>query len=639
MSIIERVNWSELDQLVLRQQRNRAAHAPVISLYRWWARRPHSFAGALLDAAATKFGNRFLVADPFSGGGTVAFEAARRQLPIYAQDLYPWPSSGLATALTRVSPEAFSRAAKQLLLNLASHRKAYWRKSASGDWWEATHVIRVRQSRCTECATNIFLFRDALISIASRRVDEKWAFFGCAACGSVSKRLKGIEHFVCKTCHLRTRVNPEPSTLSDPQLRCPHCRRSISLSLLLAQAPLWHPVVIREHRPDAEGGISCLRPVDASDPHVEQESATNLACRVAIPDGLETSHLKRHGFTFWGDLYTPRQLTVLTAALEQVNSVDAADSVQRHLRLAILGAAEMPGYVCRWERYHPKALEAIANHRFARTTVAVESNLLSPSGRGTLPRRFEAAAKALRWMSTASYPARTRHALSDARRTNVSGALVVTGSSQRQALRDGAAQLVFTDPPYHDDLQYGELARLFHAWMNQACETTVPDEMTEAVPNSSRGTGTRHYEDVVAACLTESNRTLAADGRLLLTFHNKDLRAWEALARALRRARFAVIRLATVLAENAADHSKRGKQTFLSDLVIECKPSGARSPRLSPSHVHGALKTPERRNLAAIGLALAEFVKEPATENLEPLFRKHLKALKTRRVLIRRGGA
>src|SRR3954451_4836224 len=108
MALIDHVNWSKLDARVSRQQRNRSAYSPVISLFRWWARRPHSFAGALLDAAKVEFRRDcFLVADPFSGGGTVAFEASRRGLPVYAQDLYPWPSKGLATALTGADPDEF----------------------------------------------------------------------------------------------------------------------------------------------------------------------------------------------------------------------------------------------------------------------------------------------------------------------------------------------------------------------------------------------------------------------------------------------------------------------------------------------------------------------------------------------------
>src|ERR1700683_4870011 len=99
MAIIDHINWHELDRVVATQQRNRETHSPVVSLYRWWARRPHAVAGAILDAAICEFGTIFTVADPFSGGGTVAFEAVRRGLDVYAQDLYPWPANSLATCL------------------------------------------------------------------------------------------------------------------------------------------------------------------------------------------------------------------------------------------------------------------------------------------------------------------------------------------------------------------------------------------------------------------------------------------------------------------------------------------------------------------------------------------------------------
>ena len=101
---------------------------------------------------------------------------------------------------------------------------------------------------------------------------------------------------------------------------------------------------------------------------------------------------------------TQRQLDTITAALAAVLTLNGSEQIKQHLRLAILGTTEMAGYVCRWERYHPKALEAIANHRFSRSTITVETNLLSTSGRGTLPQRFKAAEKALRWMCARSYP-------------------------------------------------------------------------------------------------------------------------------------------------------------------------------------------------------------------------------------------
>lgn len=108
--------------------------------------------------------------------------------------------------------------------------------------------------------------------------------------------------------------------------------------------------------------------------------------------------MTRYGFTFWDELYTQRRIEAISAALLAIPQLGASRAVEEHLRLAVLGASEMAGYVCGWERFHPKAIEAIANHRFSQSTVTAETNLLSDSGRGTLPQRFAACEKALRWM-------------------------------------------------------------------------------------------------------------------------------------------------------------------------------------------------------------------------------------------------
>src|SRR4051812_33837742 len=91
-ALLAQINWSSVDQQVRLQQRSRERHTPPISLYRWWARRPHALIGALLDAAGDLHGGNSppVVADPFSGGGTVALESVLRGFPVFAQDLHPW---------------------------------------------------------------------------------------------------------------------------------------------------------------------------------------------------------------------------------------------------------------------------------------------------------------------------------------------------------------------------------------------------------------------------------------------------------------------------------------------------------------------------------------------------------------------
>jgi len=101
--LLKRINWAVVNRATRRQVRNREYHCPPVSLFGWWARRPHPLVGALPDASGLSTGER--VSDPFSGGGTVAVEAAVRGFKVYAQDLNPWATWGLATALDGVDPE------------------------------------------------------------------------------------------------------------------------------------------------------------------------------------------------------------------------------------------------------------------------------------------------------------------------------------------------------------------------------------------------------------------------------------------------------------------------------------------------------------------------------------------------------
>ncbi|MCI0623122.1 MAG: hypothetical protein L0387_15940 [Acidobacteria bacterium] len=379
-----------------------------------------------------------------------------------------------------------------------------------------------------------------------------------------------------------------------------------------------------------------LRPIQKGDPvgdHASAELAGVL--RLPINEGLETNHLLRSGFAFWNELYSNRQIQVICKAVSIIEKMDVSPAVGDRVTLAVLGAAEMPAYLSRWERFHPKAIEAIANHRFARATVVVETNLLSPIGRGTIPRRLDSVKRALVWLSNERSPSVAHKTTRCRRKYTPDDVLIVTGSSERQLLPNKVASLVLTDPPYHDDLQYGELSRLFHAWMKESLDDDLPNEAKEAVSNSARGLDDDHYTDKVAACLRESRRTLKTDGRLVLTFHNRNIAAWKALGSAIRKARFLVVGLATVAAENSADHSKRDKDSFLCDLVIECIPAPKRKLARTKVSLHGSLNSAERKDLIAIGRALASCVNGHKPMGIEKLYTKYRNEFGTESALIR----
>jgi adenine-specific DNA methylase len=185
--------------------------------------------------------------------------------------------------------------------------------------------------------------------------------------------------------------------------------------------------------------------------------------------------------------------------------------------------------------------------------------------------------------------------------------------------------LVLTDPPYYDNVQYGELSRLFHVWLSLYSSIPEITEQLEAVPNRVRGIGGEEYEDRIAECLKESRRTLKPDGRIILTFHNNNIRAWRALCGALMSCSLCIAAISIVRAENAADHSKRNRQVFLHDLLIECVPREQHSGRATA--IAGVVETSEAKNLLAIGLAMSRSITECDVSILDALYVENLTIL------------
>lgn len=168
MSIIAAIDWPTLNATVDKEIRRREHHNPAISVFRWWARRPHSVIRALLEAAQSQ-GVRY-VADPFSGGGTVALEAAALGLRAYAQDLYPWPVFGLQTALSQVDPKRLRVEGRRLLHHLDPLRRYYQRE----DGRELMGILRVRVVRCLECEFTFPLYPEGVLSKVRRSGSEAY---------------------------------------------------------------------------------------------------------------------------------------------------------------------------------------------------------------------------------------------------------------------------------------------------------------------------------------------------------------------------------------------------------------------------------------------------------------------------------
>lgn len=557
------------------ESRNREVHLPPISTYRWWARRTEAVNGAIIEATSQDRPGRMTVADVFAGGGVIPLAAATRGHKVYAQDLNPWAATGLAGMLGLPSPAALKEAQATLAHRIdAEVNAAYGTTLSDGTRGLVSHTFRVATGQCTKCGKRSRMFPHALVTLLSRR--EKGlpeAFLACPN-GHLFEGLSTAESVRCPHC--RTLTDPSANYTARRKITCT-CGHVDRLDQR-AETWDWDVVLVERSRPGrreialpAEGELEAAR---AS--HMRPERTLG-----AIPEGQETRVLTRHGFTRWEDLYPVRQRVLLERLLKAAKQCSTDPAVVRAVEVAIIGSAEMAGHLSRWDRYYLKSYESMAGHRFNLTTFAAEPNVwgTTNSGRGTVLRRLAQLVKAASWLhnKTVNPLSVEGPILTGARSDNStlfdSDVRIVEGSSEQLLMPDDCVDLVLTDPPYHDDVQYSELSLPFRAWAQLASGPLLG----EAVVNAAVGqlTNDGAYEDLLLMIFKEARRVLKADGHLIFSYANRSPKAWTAVLSALQTAGFRAAGCEIVHSENETDHAKRGVRACTLDLILDLVPEGS----------------------------------------------------------------
>ena len=526
-----------------------------------------------------------VVSDPFAGGGVIPLAAVMRGHSVYAQDLNPWAATGLAAMLALPEPDALREGIAALTQRvIAPVEAAYGTVLSDGTQGHVSHTFRVAAAPCTRCGVRQRLFPHALVSLLSRvERNRPEAFLACPNGHLFEGVREGKQR--CPTCSELT----DPTTAYTPRrvVTCP-CGQQDRLEVRADGGGLDWDVVLVERVGGGRRELALPTPGElAAAAAAHARPARSLG---AIPLGQETGVLLRHGFSRWEDLYPRRQHAMVEHLLELTNGCSQDERVVAALRLAVVGSTEMAGLLSRWDRYYLKSYESMAGHRFNFTTLPVEPNAwgTTTSGRGTTLRRLVQLVKAAEWMQAQTGRRLVVQGPVSAASASVlplvgedvDGAalerpdiLVVAGSSQRQLLPSGSVDLVLTDPPYHDDVQYGELSLPLQAWAGLA----TPESAGDAVVN--RATGQLVAEGSYTALLTsifrESARLLRPEGHLVFSYANRDPRAWVQLFDALQSAGLRAAGCAVVHSENETDHAKRGVRACTLDLLLDLVPVSA----------------------------------------------------------------
>ena len=161
---------------------------------------------------------------------------------------------------------------------------------------------------------------------------------------------------------------------------------------------------------------------------------------------------------------------------------------------------------------------------------------------------------------------------------------ILNGSATHMpSVADGSVDLVCFDPPYYDNVQYGELSDFYYAWQRRGLRNVHPDlfrrvhvdKADEAVANPAREGSAKAakaaYERMMGEIFAECRRVLRDDGVMTLMFTHKKQEAWETLTRALIEAGWTITACMPVESESGYSTHQMNLAAAASTIFISCR--------------------------------------------------------------------
>jgi putative DNA methylase len=329
----------------------------------------------------------------------------------------------------------------------------------------------------------------------------------------------------------------------------------------------------------------------------------------AVQPGHKTDELLRMGLSRWSDLFMPRQLLANTVFLEELIKlqprmqdelgVERGRAVAIHLAYALDRCLDYNSRLCSWHAGRSMIRNGFDRHDFAFSWTCAEFE----AGRLLLPWTVANSAKNHENLSRLVHGGETRRIGDEV----LGKPLVLRGSAAAVDLPDGSVDAVITDPPYYDNVMYGELSDFFYVWLKrslrdvwpQFCDLPITDKQAEAVANPSlfrdvathsgrgkRAEGTTtaaelasaHYEDLLTKAFGEAHRVLSDGGVLNVMFTHKRVDAWDTLGAALLNAGFAITSSWPIATEAESSLHQANKNSAQSTILLNGHKRGDTQP-------------------------------------------------------------
>ncbi len=318
---------------------------------------------------------------------------------------------------------------------------------------------------------------------------------------------------------------------------------------------------------------------------------------------------RMYGIERWSEMFMPRQLLSNVTILEELRKLvnearrelplDEVKALALYLAFALDKMVDYNSRQCSWHSSRALIRNTFDKHNFNFKWSFAE---------------FDAAHALVPWAVGNAVANHTKICSLIAQDETIFSAVrsvtahVSRGSAANLNLPDESVDVIVTDPPYYDNVMYAECSDFFYVWLKRSLRETWPqytdlvltDKEDEAVANRAlfkdiaapaqrghrRSDGGKtaaeladeRYEQLLTEAFREAHRVLKPCGVLTVMFTHKRVDAWDTLGAALLDAGFSIDASWPVHTESEKSLHQAKKNAASSTIFLACRKRASSSP-------------------------------------------------------------
>ena len=507
---------------------------------------------------------RLAVLDPFGGSGNLALSAVQMGLDVIISDYNP-----LAHVIQRSVLEFPARYGMRLADDVAKYSKRLieYVENETGRFFPKGRLVYLWCwcIRCPHCGQRFPLTNHMYLARTKTR--------------KVGIKITPVDdNFTVEVVPNITEKDGRAFTQKGGRAICIRCRNPVNYDSITRDVAKRKDREMMAIQVQMTKGRDYVVPTDADREiyesavaHLEKrKSASTLPNENILPGHRRKNNLWNYGITHWNQYYDPRQALVLGSMLDGIRSIcdGIPDAEYRRaiavcLSILLAKRVNMAGFGVAWAVTREMPAHILTMRRPSMTYNFAESNPFEKSA-GSLPNIAKNVTDLVRFA------------------TRLPSGNVRCRLESVTCMSDAAKyDLIITDPPYADDVQYGELSEFMYLWVYRALREYLP-ELPPRAPldedfceSQGRFGNRKDAAAFFAGGLKESfksmSKKLKDDGLLVAFFAHSGTGTWNLLLEAIRESRLRVVSSYAIHTESETNVLARNKTSFMSSVVVACR--------------------------------------------------------------------